>query len=174
MRPATRAESRALEAAHEAGHATVAHALGLAVRYASIQRLGMDAHAIVAVGSPLVRATVALAGGCAEEIFLAERGLSGSPGGCSADHELATHVLGEAYSPAERAEALGLSRSRARSILFARWSTVGRLAVALLDHRDIGGAELAELLNRTGPLHFSLADWISARWRTEPAEMEDS
>jgi ATP-dependent Zn protease len=159
------ADTLRARAYHEAGHLVVAYLLGRPFERATIRAdpdgalVGYCHHAALPAAfateglrpdpdpeanEQLIQScvTTALAGGIAEEIVTGGASTWGTDADRHGAVNLAVYEVGEEQLEAYLAEA----RHRAAGLLKQHWSTVEALASALLEHRELDGNRVRELL----------------------------
>ena len=148
-------ENFRLTAIHEAGHATVAHLLGLTVSHLEIvgnpRELGSCHTLRLPKGEPIAHEhaledalLVACAGVVAESLERHDHGWDEA----SPDLNQAVRIALELTGDCERAHALLLrTRRRLRRALTRHWDAVEALAAALLAARRLDGREVAAILD---------------------------
>jgi Peptidase family M41 len=154
-----RERNKELAAYHEAGHAVVAHALGVEVEGVSIVQYGgsightttplpenadsSDEEASADLEKHLL---TGVAGAASEELLTEE--LSELPGKDMAGVAKLLMGLEDTGAPvqADSEEALG----KAKSILHDNWGSVRALAEALLKHEELGREGVLAVLENTG------------------------
>ena len=154
-----RERNKELAAYHEAGHAVVAHALGVEVEGVSIvQYEGSMGHTTTPLrenadssdeeaSADLEKHLITGVAGAASEELLTEE-LSELPGKDMAGVAKARMGLEDTGAPvqADSEEAL----DKAKSILHENWGSVRALAEALLKHEELGREGVLAVLENTG------------------------
>jgi hypothetical protein len=139
-----RATSRWYAAAHEAGHAVVAHRLGLEVGQARVRADGSGV-CLVRGGSYVDNAVSAMAGNLAEE-RAAGRSLCPGDGDGGLIDKLIRQAVPGYGKRAARNELWIACRREAKRLVDRHWPAIERVADALCDGAELTGDQLAGVL----------------------------
>jgi hypothetical protein len=144
---------------HESGHVIVALVLGVPVIDAELRdhetkSNGVVVHAALSGGvvhheptDAVSNSLIALAGPCAEAVWLDQRGQVYKRRGFSEDLDEAARSAAELFGPEDAPEVIAVLAQATAAALKVAWPEVEKVAAALVERGHVTGAELEQLVD---------------------------